>query len=143
MTSGTTRGTSFVMRKALEFEMTRAAGGSELWLKLVGNSGVERSEDDSGQLGRWAALGRVGTEHHGGDARGAAGVSSFTAAGLVVAFAGAAVAGGNPGDFKPGMLAQQLDEALTDHAGRAQDGLLFVVPSNFGAPWLKHSACIR
>ena len=41
--------------------------------------------------------------------------------GFAVGLAAGAVAGGEPGDLEPGMVFEELNEALADHSGRAQD----------------------
>ena len=97
-----------------------ASGGGESGLELVGDRCVEGGEDDAWEFGLpiecRGALGGVGGEGHGGDCRGERGVE-LPAAGFVVTLALRAVAGGEPGDLKPGVLGEKLDEALADHAG--------------------------
>ncbi len=41
--------------------------------------------------------------------------------GFPVKLAAGTVAGGEPGDLKPRMVFEQLDETLADHSGRAED----------------------
>ncbi len=49
------------------------------------------------------------------------GVSSFHLHGFAVGFAAGFVTGGKPRDFKPRVLLEQLDEALTNDSGGAKN----------------------
>ncbi len=104
-----------------------AAGGGEEGLELAGDGGVDGGEDDARQVGA-GELGGVGLEDHLGDALGERRVEA-PGAGFGVGLAGAAVAGGEPGDVEPGMVFEKLDEPLTDHAGRAENA--YVAPFHF------------
>ncbi len=64
--------------------------------------------------------GSVGLKRHGRDVRREGRVEP-PFAGFGVGFAGAAVAGGEPGDVEPGVVCEKLNEALADRAGRAQN----------------------
>ena len=113
-----------------------AAGGGELWLELAGDVGVEGGEDDLRQLADDQLRG-VGLDGHGRDVRRHRGVE-LPAAGLAVGFAGAAITGGEPGDLKPGMVAEELDESLADRAGRAENAYLapLHIPSSIAREWV-------
>ena len=92
-----------------------AAGGGELGFEFAGEGCIDRREDD---FGRAFWLGR--RNDHLGDALGQDRVQT-PLGGFAVSFASGAVAGGQPNDLEPGMVFQQLDVALADHAGRAED----------------------
>ena len=95
-----------------------ASGGGEAWFEVAGDVGVEGGEDDSGEFAI-GSLGEIGLEGHAGDAGGERGVE-LPAAGFGVGSACRAVAGGEPGDLEPGVIGEELNESLTDHAGRAE-----------------------
>ena len=101
-----------------------AAGGGEEGLELAGDGGVDGGEDDAGKVGAGELRG-VGLEDHLRDAGGEGRVET-PGAGFGVGLAGAAVAGGEPGDVEPGVVFEELDESLSDHAGRAEDA--YVTP---------------
>jgi len=101
-----------------------AASGGEAGLEVAGDGSVNGGKNDAGQV--WTCgLGRVGLEDHLCDAGGEGRVQT-PGAGFGVGFAGAAVAGGQPGDVEPGVVFEKLDESLSDHAGRAENA--YVMP---------------
>ncbi len=111
------------MRKAEELEMTAQPAAANLGSssRAMGASMEEKMMRGSSL----ASFGRVGLEDHLRDARGEGRVEA-PVTGLGVGLAGAAVAGGEPGDVEPGMIREKLDESLTDHSGRAENA--YVTP---------------
>ena len=67
------------------------------------------------------AVGGVGLQGHLRRCAAGSGCVELPAAGFVEALAGAAVAGGEPGDVEPGMVGEQLDEALPDGSGGTEN----------------------
>ena len=67
-----------------------------------------------------APSGSAGRDGHAGDALGQRGIET-PLGGFAIGFAAGAVAGGEPGDLEPGVVFEQLNEALADHAGGAED----------------------
>ncbi len=67
-----------------------------------------------------APSGSAGRNGHARDAFGQRGVEA-PLGGFAIDFAAGTVAGGQPGDLKPWMVFEELNEALADHSGRAQD----------------------
>ena len=93
-----------------------AAGVGEFRLQFAGDGGVEGGEDDS-----WARLrARPATTRHARDALGQRRVET-PLGGFAIGLAAGAVAGREPGDLEPGVVFEQLDEALADHSGGAED----------------------
>ena len=86
---------------------------------------IMRGRSDSPLAPRPAASGVLGWRTMLGDARGEGRVET-PGAGFGVGLAGAAVAGGEPGDVEPGVVREELDESLSDHAGRAENA--YVTP---------------
>ena len=95
-----------------------AAGGGEFGLQFASNVGVEGGEDNAG-----GSLGGVGGDDHLADAVGEGRVQ-LPFGGFRVGFAAGFVAGGEPGDLKPGVGLEQLDKALADHSGCAKNAYL-------------------
>ncbi len=106
-----------------------AAGVGETWLGLFCHGAIERRKNDA-----WRACGIGGGNRH---LRNAArdGRCQPPARGLLVAASGGADRGSKPCNFKPGMLVEHLDQALTDHAGRAQNAYGNSAITHNGVGW--------
>ena len=92
-----------------------AAGVGEFRFHFAGDGGVERGENDLR-----GAFGLGGRDGHTRDAVGKRSVEA-PLGGFAVGLAAGTVAGCQPGDLKPGMVFEQLNEALAHHSGRAED----------------------
>ncbi len=115
-----TSGTSVVMRKALEFEMTAQPAAANFGSSSWATEASSAAKMMRGSSADGVPSGVFGMQGHAGDVRGQRRLE-LPAAGLVVALAGAAIAGREPCNLEPGVIAEELDKALAHHAGRAQD----------------------
>ncbi len=96
-------------------ETTAAAGVGEFGLHFAGDGGVEGGEDD------FRCAGRICRRNgHARDPLWERGVES-PFSGFAVELPAGAVTGGEPGDFEPRMVFEELNETLADHSGRAED----------------------
>src|SRR6266550_9567577 len=92
---------------------------SKLRLQLPGNVSVERSKDDLREFDR-GSFGDVRLQRHRRYSGGQWSVQ-LPPARLSVRLTRAAIARCKPCNLKPRMIAQQLNESLPDHAGRAKN----------------------
>ncbi len=110
-----TSGTLGAMRKALELETTAQPA-----LANLGSSSRAMAASSAAKMIFGRALGLGRRDGHAGDALGQRGVEA-PLGGFAVGLAAGAVAGSEPGDLKPGVVLEELNEALADHSGRAED----------------------
>src|ERR1035437_1621776 len=99
-----------------------AAGLGKAGFEVAGDGGVQSGENyfGCGLVSGGRSQGVGGSDGHAGDASGERRVQA-PPGGFSVGFAAGAVAGAQPCNFKPGMALKQLNEALADHSGRAED----------------------
>ena len=95
-----------------------AAGGGKFRFQFPRNVGVQRGKDHAG-----SALRSGRRDHHLGDSVRKRSLQ-LPAGGFAVGLAAGLVTGGKPCDFKPWVLFEQLDEALTNDPGGAKDANL-------------------
>ena len=114
-TSGITSGTLGAMRNALEFDTTAQPAAANRGSSSRAIVGIQRGKND---LRRALGIGR--RNRHPGNALGQRRVQP-PLGGLAVRLAAGAVAGRQPRNLEPRMVLKQLNEALADHSGRAQN----------------------
>ena len=96
-----------------------ATGFGELRLKFTGNVRIERGEDDAREFAA-GEFWLVRLQNHLRDVQRDGGIQ-LPLTGFRERFPGAAITRGEPGNVEPGMICEQLNEALADHAGRAKN----------------------
>jgi len=117
LTSGRTRGTLGAMRKALELEMTAWPAAANFGSSSRAMAASMEAKMIFGRLiggGRGVGLSRG--DGHAGDAVGR-GESKPPLGRFAIRFSAGPVAGREPDDLEPGVVFEQLDVALANHAG--------------------------